>query len=142
MNDRLNLFTERIDKLTPLHSPKYGKMNVHQMVCHCTDFYRLVLGEKTLEDRPTLSAKEVFILAKEKKTVPAPKGMDQVLGKGTPPSTFKNDIALLKEKLSTFLNLDHEHDFPPHFYFGKLDPQKWIEVSDYHLNHHLKQFGV
>jgi hypothetical protein len=120
MSVKLPYFLARIDSLTPQHKAKYGKMNVHQMVCHCTDFYRLAFQELLLTDIPLHSAKEVVILAKERKTVPAPKDIDQVAGSGTKPTTFTNDIHLLKEKIIAFYNCPEDVEFLPHFYFGSL----------------------
>ena len=76
MNEKLLHFLTRIDSLTPNHKTKYGKMNVHQMVCHCKDFYRIALEELTLTETPKLSKEEVLILAKERKIVPAPKDIN------------------------------------------------------------------
>ena len=125
MNEKLLHFLRRIDSLTPNHKAKYGKMNVHQMVCHCTDFYRIALEELTLIETPKLSKEEVQILAKERKTVPAPK-----------------DIRLLKEKMNLFFNSPKKVEFPPHFYFGFLTRVQWNETSNYHLHNHLRQFNT
>ena len=142
MNEKLLHFLTRIDSLTPNHKTKYGKMNVHQMVCHCSDFYRIALEELTLIETPKLSKEEVQILAKERKTVPAPKDINQVAGKGTKPTNFKNDIRLLKEKMTLFFNSPKKVKFPPHFYFGFLTRAQWNETSNYHLHHHLRQFNA
>jgi hypothetical protein len=142
MNEKLLHFLTRIDSLTPNHKAKYGKMNVHQMVCHCTDFYRIALEELTLTETPKLSKEEVLILAKERKTVPAPKDINQVAGKGTKPNNFQNDIRLLKEKMTLFFNSPKKVEFPPNFYFGLLTRAQWNETSNYHLYHHLRQFNA
>jgi hypothetical protein len=34
------VFLERIDNLSEKSTPKFGKMNVSQMICHCTDQIR------------------------------------------------------------------------------------------------------
>ena len=138
----INDFLNRIDQLTEDHKPKYGKMTVQQMVCHCTDFYRLVLRKMTLSEKPKVSAAEVIKLAQNKKTVPAPTEIDQAAGNGTKPKDFSADIALLKFHLQAFYSLEEYYDYPPHFYFGKLSAKEWIQMAEYHLNHHLKQFGV
>ena len=54
MNQKLLYFLTRIDSLTPIHKSKYGKMNVNQMVCHCTDFYHTALKEISLIDAPKI----------------------------------------------------------------------------------------
>jgi hypothetical protein len=107
-----NDFLNRIDQLTEGHKPKYGKMTVQQMVCHCTDLYRLVLREITLSEKPNISAEEAIKLAQSRKTVPAPTEMDQVAGNGTKTSDFKTDLSLLKSKLKAFYALEKNYDYP------------------------------
>ena len=68
-----NDFYKRIDQLNEKQQAKYGKMTVQQMVCHCTDFYRLVLKELELVEKPKISAYEAIEKAQSKQTVPAPK---------------------------------------------------------------------
>ena len=135
-------FLNRIDQLTPNIQLKYGQMTVHQMVCHCTDFYRLVLGKKKLNEKPSLNAQEVIQLAQSKKTVPSPKELDQVKGNGTPPIEFKKDIIALKTHLEEFYTLEESYNYPSHFYFVKLNHLEWRKIASYHMNHHLRQFRV
>lgn len=142
MNSNLITFLDRIRQLTPNTKAKYGQMNVHQMVCHCTDFYRFVLGLLKLEEQPTISAMEALQRAQSRETVPAPRSIDQVKGNGTPPTTFEEDRKALETHLKAFYQLDEYYDFPEHFYFGILNRSEWHKASDYHLSHHLRQFGV
>ena len=137
-----NDFYNRIDQLSEKQQAKYGKMTVQQMVCHCTDFYRLVLKELELVENPKISAYEAIEKAQSKQTVPAPLEIDQALGNGTAPGIFEEDKNLLKTYLKRFYALDKTYGFPSHFYFGKFNREEWLRVADYHLNHHLKQFGV
>lgn len=51
-NKILQVF-ERIDKLNSESKPLFGKMNVHQMICHCTDFYRMANGSKEANEYGT-----------------------------------------------------------------------------------------
>lgn len=43
-DSQLQQFFNRIDKLVPESEPLFGKMNVNQMICYCTDFYRMAKG--------------------------------------------------------------------------------------------------
>ena len=61
MNQKLLYFLTRIDSLTPIHKSKYGKMNVNQMVCHCTDFYHTALKEISLIDAPKILKENITI---------------------------------------------------------------------------------
>jgi len=136
-------FLRRIDALTLAHKPKFGQMNVHQMVCHCTDQLRLAFGTIIPdEDYLKIDPREVKELALAKKTVPTPKGIGQTEGGGTQPTTFDNDLALLKTNLSDFINIPEDFEYAPHPYFGAFDKRRWTSLTVYHLNHHLSQFNV
>lgn len=140
--EQIASFFERIDKLNPDEKPSFGKMNAHQMLCHCADQIRLSLGTFKAEEYGALKPKEVFALANAGKTVPAAKGLDQAKGEGTKPTTFKNDIKILKQHITEFSNLEDNFKFGKHPYFGDLTKEKWASLTVYHLDHHLKQFNV
>ena len=133
MNQKLLYFLMRIDSLTPNHKSKYGKMNVNQMVCHCTDFYHTALKEISLIDAPKILKEKVLILVKERKIVPTLKDINQVAVKSNEPNDFLNDTRLLKEKITIFFNSPKVADFSSHFYFGSLTRAQWNETSSYHL---------
>jgi len=132
----------RIERLKENQKPLFGKMNAHQMICHCTDQIRLALGTLETVENGGLTPKEVFEFSNAGKTVPAPKGMDQVAGEGTQPTTFNEDIATLKQHITEFSELDDNFEYGQHPYFGDLTREKWISLTIYHLDHHLKQFNV
>ena len=137
-----NELLKRINQLTPKIQPKFGQMTAHQMVCHCTDFYRLILGEMLLKEKPLLNVQEVTQLAQSKKKVPSPNQFDQVAGNGTSPKNFESALATLKKYLEKFYRLHEAYDYPPHFYFGRLSRIEWRKIAYYHMNHPLRQFKV
>jgi len=110
------------------------------MVCHCTDFFRLALGHKMAEEYNVVDPKEIMALSLSGKTVPTPKGFGQIEGDGTLPTNLENDKIILKEFIFEFSKFNG--DFAEHPYFGMMDRKRWEELAAYHLNHHLKQFGV
>lgn len=138
----MHLFYERIDKLEYLQKPLFGKMNANQMLCHCTDFFRMAKGAKKAEEYGVVDLDVIIGLARSGKTAPAPKGFGQVEGEGTLPTDFKNDKRILKEYISEFSKLNEDFKFAEHPYFGEIKRERWIELAIYHLNHHLKQFKV
>lgn len=140
--EHLESYLQRIDRLSLAHKPTFGKMNVRQMVCHCTDFYRMALGTKLPEEYDRFTTDALKALAKAGKTVPAPAGFGQVEGKGTAPTDFENDKELLKRSIIDFYDLPPDYVFARHAYFGFLSREKWLALAAYHLNHHLEQFGV
>jgi hypothetical protein len=135
-------FFKRIDELDPSIQPKFGKMNVSQMVCHCTDFFRMAYGTKKADEYGIVNLNEILQRSSLGQTVPAPKGFGQIEGEGTAPTNFENDKTILKEHIREFSKLDKDFQFAEHPYFGNISYERWIELAIYHLNHHLKQFSV
>ncbi|HMB63798.1 MAG TPA: hypothetical protein VKN36_12040, partial [Eudoraea sp.] len=92
--EQITRFFKRIDQLTPEQQPLFGKMNVNQMVCHCTDQIRLALGTLLADEYGAVDPAEIISLARSNKTVPTAKGLGQVEGGGTPPTVLDNDIKI------------------------------------------------
>ena len=140
--EEIHSFFKRIDGLDAEQKPAFGKMNAHQMVCHCADQIRLALGTLIAKEYGNLTREEIFAFSNAGKTVPTPLGMDQVVGDGTQPTTFEKDIATLRQHIVEFSELDDNFEYGRHPYFGQLTKEKWTSLTLYHLNHHLKQFNV
>ncbi len=135
-------FFERIDKLDRTKMPKFGEMNVNQMVCHCTDFFRMANGSKKALEYGVVDPNHILKLSRSGKTAPAPKGFGQTEGNGTAPIDLASDKEILKEHLLEFSKLDKDYAFAEHPYFGNISFEKWMALAAYHLDHHLKQFHV
>jgi hypothetical protein len=135
-------FLHRIDKLTIEHQGKFGVMTANQMICHCTDQLRIALGTKKLGDQGEFDLNEIISLAKGGRPVPTPKGLGQLEGDGTTPTSLENDKEILKNYILDFVKLPDEYDYAAHPYFGKIDKKQWTNPVIYHLNHHLGQFNV
>ncbi len=135
-------FFKRIDQLTQNHKAQFGEMTVKQVLPHCTDQFRMALGEKLAEEYGKVDPKKIIEMAEKGENVPTPKGFGQKEGKGTPPIDFEVDRQQLKERITQFRSLPYDFKFHPHPYFGPFDKEKWSNMIIYHLNHHLGQFGV
>ena len=136
-------FVERINSLKPDDQAKWGKMNVSQMMLHCTRPIHVSLGNKKLK-RGLIGI--LFGGMAKKKLV----GADQ-FGKNMPtdPSfivkenpdfnSSKSELLSLVETLKTkgHAGLTTE----PHPFFGKLTHPEWDALISKHLDHHLRQFG-
>jgi hypothetical protein len=141
-NDQAQEFFARIDKLTLEYKPRFGIMNVNQMVCHCTDQLRAIMGTKELLEFGKVSPEEIRALVKSGETVPAPKGLGQVEGDGTKPTNLEEDKMLLKKHILEFFELPEDFNCIPHPYFGQMNKKVWSRYVIHHLIHHLGQFGV
>jgi hypothetical protein len=122
-------------------------MNAHQALCHLSDSFLLVMGEKNTTRRPVpVLGKLVRRLALD---VPLrwPKGygtvpeLDQLIG-GTRPTEFERDRQTLRNLFERFLASPRDFQFAPHPFFGEMSEADWLRWGYLHMDHHLRQFGV
>jgi Protein of unknown function (DUF1569) len=135
----------RIGSLSSADRAKWGKMSVHQMVCHLSDAYLHALGEKTASPDTGFFQRTVMKWFALKVPIAWPKGvptrpeMKQGQG-GSVPIEFGQDRAALVTCLNRFCDqlpqpaLDHP-------IFGRMDPADWFRWGYLHADHHLRQFG-
>lgn len=151
----MNLFDEqnrngivaRINNLTPEAKSLWGKMNVNQMICHCTDGLRGCLGEldgKTDESNFLSRSLVKFLVLYAMpipKNVPTAKRVDQMQD-GTKPIDFESDRKTLLEFIEKMTSQPDNFAWSAHFKFGAMNRKEWEILSGKHLDHHLKQFGL
>ncbi|WP_416150332.1 DUF1569 domain-containing protein [Salipaludibacillus sp. HK11] len=135
---------KRIGNLSVNSQAKWGKMDVSQMLAHCSSFQDIAMGY-SLPQRGWLGllvgrfAKPIFYNDK-----PLAHNMSTI---STILITDKRDFDIerekLKQKIITFQKNGPENcTRHPHPFFGKLIPEQWGKGIYKHLDHHLKQFGV
>ncbi|WP_445480542.1 DUF1569 domain-containing protein [Lysinibacillus irui] len=135
---------KRIDQLTPHAQPQWGKMNVAQMLAHCSAFQDIAMGN-SFPPRGWLGklvgrfAKPIMYndktLPRNMSTIPTILIADN--------RDFEREKELLKEKIILFQNNGPEKcTTHPHPFFGKLTSEQWGIGVYKHLDHHLTQFGV
>ncbi|MHB1021581.1 MAG: DUF1569 domain-containing protein [Acidobacteriaceae bacterium] len=134
----------RLIQLSKADQPHWGRMNVHQMICHLSDAYLLVLGEKTTSPATGPMQRTLVKWIALKTSLPWPKNVptrpefDQLLG-GTPPTQFADDMQTLLTNLNRFEQ--HAGPWPDHPIFGPLTRKEWLLWGYRHADHHLRQFG-
>jgi uncharacterized protein DUF1569 len=140
----------RLARLRPDSRPGWGRMNASQMVCHLTDAFRNVLGE-----RPTASATApagrvrgtlikwfaLYAPVRWPRGVRTRPESDQEQG-GTPPTDFAADRDALLAACDRFLAGRAVLAQRPHFLFGRLTEAEWARWAYLHMDHHLRQFGL
>jgi hypothetical protein len=137
---------ERISRVTPETSRKWGRMSPHGMLCHLTDSFAGCLGEREVADRTTLMGRTVMRWVALSTPMPWPKGVattpevDQER-EGTAPGEFEEDLARLLE-----ITEDFAHRIDPaklyHPLFGRLSAGEWGRWAWRHVDHHTRQFGL
>lgn len=155
MAGRGNVFTpkdrealvRRLETLTGDAPGLWGCMSAHQAVCHLSDGYRMVLGDRELPSQANLFLRTVvrFVALSTPMTWPkgsptAP-GLNQAEGGGTSPQDFQRDVSDLKDLMARFAATGGR-GLRPHVAFGALTPGEWGRWAWRHTDHHLRQFGA
>lgn len=136
-----NEFVKRVNAVEQNDTAKFGRMNVNQMICHCTDQLRMALGELKGLHRENVDMAKIREMRDAGKSLPTVDGLDQVGGQGTKPTTLDNDKQILISYIEKFISCGDEFPFHFHPFMGDMNKEKWDRLVVYHLNHHLGQFG-
>ncbi len=141
-NVRVELI-QRIQSLSHHHKAQWGRMNLWQMLRHCTLAEEMYLGNK--EHPRNFIGRLIGQMAI--------KGIlkdEQPLGKNSPTApAFKvketnGDIEVEKSKwISLIESYDNYNnaDFN-HWFFGKMSHEQVGHFAYKHIDHHLRQFNV
>ncbi len=136
----------RLNTLQPASDARWGRMSSHQAVCHLSDAFRVVLGERPMDEPSTLAARTVFRFVLSTlpiawmRNAPTAAALDQERG-GTAPSEFPADVDELKVLIHRF-TAAVKRGMDPHPFLGNLSRGEWGRWGYRHMDHHLTQFGV
>ncbi|MDX1350320.1 MAG: DUF1569 domain-containing protein [Putridiphycobacter sp.] len=143
--DDAQSYIARINQLELSHQPKWGKMNVAQMLAHCNVSYEMALSDQYPQAKGLkkmmmkLFVKPIVVGEKPYKknspTAPAFKIANE------------RDFEVEKQRLIDYINqvqsLGANHfEGMSSASFGKLTKTEWNNMFAKHLDHHLDQFGV
>ena len=137
--------SRRLATLLPDSPRRWGTMTSHQMVCHLSDAFLTVLGERTAASKETLLSRTVVKWIAIHSKLPWPHGVptmpevDQKIG-GTKPVEFERDRRQVLDLLHRFVKPDTRYGRHPGF--GAMTRNEWLLWGYGHVDHHLRQFGV
>jgi hypothetical protein len=132
----------RIDSLNENSTAQWGKMNVYQMLKHCTIAEEMYLGKKKYD--------RVFLGRLFGKT--ALKNLlkdEKPMGKNAPTSPhfivgeITGDVAAEKKKWIALIGeyADFSNNELEHWFFGKMTKEQVGQFVYKHTDHHLRQFN-
>jgi hypothetical protein len=137
----------RLARLTPDTPRRWGRMTAPEVVCHLSDSFRAMLGERAVEQSfPWSPARRRLIRFVALKTpLPWPKGVPTLEEvnphrEGTRPAAFDRDRAELVALLRRFVA--PEAAYAAHPMFGTMSRSEWMIWTFRHVDHHLRQFGL
>jgi len=138
---------DRLRKVRPESTPRWGRMSAPQMVCHVADALRLVTGQKRASRAPGLHERTVlkwFVLYAPLRWPPgiltSPE-LDPECG-GTSPSEFPADVSHVEALLELVAGAPEGLDQRVHPVFGRMSHAAWLRWAWLHTDHHLRQFGA
>lgn len=139
-----NEIMSRIDKLQPSSQRQWGKMEVAQMLAHCSATLDMASGR--LNPPRVLIGKLIGPLFKSILINEKPFGKNGPTDKQLKISD-QRDFARERDGLKQKVRQFHEAGEAgctrnPHPFFGRLAPQDWSRGMYKHLDHHLRQFGA
>jgi hypothetical protein len=135
----------RINTLDENSNAQWGKMNVYQMVTHCTRYEEWIQGKNNPEYKQAFIGRLFGKMALKQMTKD-----ERPLGQSTPTlAAFKIkettcDIAAGKNKWIALIE-EYEHFSNPtfiHSFFGKMTKEQVGHLGYKHSDHHLRQFGA
>ena len=135
----------RINTVDDTNTARWGRMNVYQMLRHCT------LWEEWIQGRPPRAYRQAFIgrlfgrMALRSMTKD-----DRPLARNIPTTKpFRinettGDVAAERRKWAALVE-QYEHYSNPDFihdFFGKMTREQVGQLAYKHTDHHLRQFGA
>jgi len=134
----------RIDTLQPTSPRLWGKMDVAQMMAHCSAALDMASGR--------VNPPRILIGRLIGPLVTAIYTNEKPLSKNSPTDkqlvvSDARDFAREREQLKSKLRQFHQGGEErctrhPHPFFGPLSPQDWSRGMYKHVDHHLRQFGA
>ncbi len=137
---------ERIDKLSLNNKALWGKMTAAEMLCHCSDGFKMALGEREVADKSNFFLRN-FAKPLVLYVVPIPKGAPAANEinphiDGTKPADFEADKQILLDYIEKLCTVPENYAWAKHASFGQMNRREWGVLAYKHLDHHLKQFGI
>lgn len=134
----------RIDTLQPASARQWGKMDVAQMMAHCSKTLDMASGR--LNPSRAFIGRVLGPIFKSLFTNEKPFSKNGPTGKVLVVADAR-EFAREQENLKANIRQFHEGGEAkctrrPHPFFGALTPQEWGRGMYKHLDHHLRQFGA
>ncbi len=142
--DAVSEVISRIDRLQPTTQHQWGKMDVAQMMAHCSAALDMANGR--------LNLPRILLGRLIGRFVRPSYSNDQPFSKNNPtdkklvisdPRDFAREREQLKLRVGQFQKGgEAQCTRHPHPFFGALTTQEWGIGMYKHLDHHLRQFGA
>ncbi len=136
---------QRLSRLRPDQPRQWGKMNLAQMLAHCSAGIEMAAGEirppRALIGRIIGPAvKRVALREEEPMRRNSPTAKELLIDGNR---DFESERERLSQLIDRFAAAGPAGcTTHPHVFFGPLNPEEWAVLMYKHLDHHLRQFGA
>ncbi len=126
---------------------RWGTMTAPQMICHLHDAFLMGTDRQPISHVATFGNRTVvkwialYAPARWPQGIKTRPEIDQVIGGGTAPASFADDVARLLAVMDTAATDVRFFEARPHPIFGPLSRAAWLRWGYLHVDHHLRQFG-
>jgi Protein of unknown function (DUF1569) len=137
----------RLAKIRPDTPRRWGTMTAPHMICHLSDCFLGVMGDRPMEIPrgfsllATMKWLVLYAPIRWPQGVPTRPEFDQLGGGGTPPAQFDSDMRSLLGSMEKFASQPRSFHFRPHPMFKEMSERDWMRWGYLHTDHHLRQFG-
>jgi hypothetical protein len=143
--ETVEVLIARLGRLTSSSSRKWGTMTPHEMLCHLSDSFAVVLEERPAVPADTWTSRNVLRFVALHAPLQWPQGIrtrPEVNPKeaGSPPGEFDRDRQKVLEYLRRFAGPDARYGRHP--IFGPLTRDECLVWGYRHVDHHLRQFNL
>lgn len=136
---------QRVTSLQKNNVRNWGKMNIAQMMAHCSIGFEKAINKTPFEDKSNflmrtlvkkivLNAVKKGDLGRNQKTFADFEIKDE--------RDFDKEKNRLLENLDAFYQFGFKNEPGKHPYFGKFSKEDWGALQYLHTDHHLKQFSA
>jgi hypothetical protein len=142
----LDTSERRLAALTADAARRWGTLTAHEMVCHLSDSFRGILGDRPVTPaRMSAVQRQLTRIIALHTPLPWPKGLPtrpevDPRQLGTQPAAFEDDRAQLRELMRRFAGPGAT--YVEHPIFGALSHREWMIWAYRHVDHHFRQFGI
>ena len=143
--DRADIL-RRLKTVGPDSTRRWGRMSAHQMICHLSDSFLAVTGQRPASpasgplQRTVIKWIALYAPVNWPQGIPTRPEVDQEAG-GTRPANFAADVTQLEMLVVLITTRKECFDGQEHPIFGPLSHAAWLRWAYLHMDHHLRQFG-
>lgn len=143
--DRVEIL-RRLTTVGPDTTRLWGRMSAHQMICHLSDSFLAVTGQRPASrasgplQRTLIKWIALYAPLQWPHGVATRPEVDQESG-GTPPWNFAADVTKLEMLVVLITTRQECFDGQEHPIFGSMSNTDWMRWAYLHMDHHLRQFG-